>query len=208
MPPKNMNIFFLDENPEKAASLYCDEHFKIRLEASQMLSTAYHLSPHINITSRDTGLFTKKGKLITHYFVHGYRIYNKAFANHPTSVWVRSSKDNFDWTLQHLKSLQKIWLNAGCDGRDTEEVIKTFELTSPLLRLPSGMTDVPLAMYENIKSKYVDFGTKRGDTVLVDIQTAVKAYREYMCAKVFKNDKRPTWTINKEPDWYYVANPT
>jgi hypothetical protein len=48
-------------------------------------------------------------------------------------------------------------------------------------------------MYEEVKAKY-----KSKEPLAV----AVQAYRDYMCAKVFKNNKRPTWTINQQPEWY------
>ena len=182
-----MNIFFLHSNPQKAALLYCDEHLgKIRLEASQMLSTAYHLSKHINVEEKNAL-----------WFVNNYRIYNKAFVNHPTSVWVRLTQDNFNWCFEHLKALQKIWLSAGCNGDITTIMIASFGATSSLLRLPIGLSNVPLAMYDSVKQKY-----KPKEPMPV----AVRAYREYMCAKVFKNDKRPTWTINQQPEWYHATN--
>jgi len=191
-----MNLFFLDRDPVTAASLYCDEHLgKIRLEAAQMLSTAYHLSPHVNVEEKDSGLHDKKGEPIYKYFVQGYRIYNKAFVNHPTSVWVRSSHHNFMWTLEHLKALQKIWVATGNNGDITDIMITSFSRTNFLLRLPSGMTDVPLAMYDSVKVKY-----KPKEPLSI----AVQAYRDYMCAKIFKNNKRPTWTINNTPEWYHA----
>lgn len=178
-----MNLFFLHTNPQEAALLYCDEHLgKIRLEASQMLSTAYHLSPHVTVEEKEGLCYVQK-----------CFIYKKAFVNHPTSVWVRASQDNFMWTLTHLKALQAIWEKRGHNGVMTGLVITSFSHTASLLRLPVGMTDVPLAMYDSIKQKYK---TKE------PMPIAVQAYREYMCAKVFKNDKRPTWTINKQPEWY------
>lgn len=184
-----MNLFFLDPDPVIAASLYCDQHLgKIRLEAAQMLSTAYHLSPHVNVEEKQ-GL----------YYIQGNRIYNRAFVNHPTSVWVRTAKDNFDWTLEHLKALQKIWVAAGNNGDMTDIMITSFNKTNFLLRLPVGMTDVPLAMYDAIKQKY-----KPKEPLSI----AVQAYRDYMCAKIFKNNKRPTWTINKQPEWYYETTYT
>jgi len=182
-----MNLFFLHTDPQEAAQLYCDQHLgKIRLEASQMLSTAYHLSPHVTVEDRQAM-----------WYVQNNRIYNKAFINHPTSVWVRAAQDNFDWTLVHLKALQAIWVGAGHNGAVTETLITSFNKTSSLLRLPVGMTDVPLAMYDAIKAKY-----KPKEPLPI----AVQAYREYMCAKVFKNDKRPTWTINQQPEWYHASN--
>ena len=182
-----MNLFFLHSDPQEAALLYCDEHLgKIRLEASQMLSTTYHLSNHINVEEKDDL-----------WYVQNNRIYNKAFVNHPTSVWVRTAQGNWDWTLRHLKALQKIWVGAGRNGDITDIVITSFNKTSSLLRLPVGMTDVPLAMYDSVKQKYK---TKE------PMPVAVQAYREYMCAKIFKNEKRPTWTINQQHEWYYATN--
>lgn len=180
-----MNLFFLDSNPVVAASLYCDQHLgKIRLEAAQMLSTAYHLSPHVTVEERDGLCYVQK-----HF------IYKKAFVNHPTCVWVRSSKGNFDWCLEHLKALQKIWVGAGHNGDVTDVLITSFNKTHSLLRLPVGITDVPLAMYDSVKAKY-----KPKEPLSI----AVQAYRDYMCAKEFKNGKRPTWTINKQPEWYHA----
>jgi hypothetical protein len=181
-----MNLFFLHENPVVAATLYCDQHLgKIRLEAAQMLSTAYHLSPHVTVEEKDGLCYVQK-----------YFIYKKAFVNHPTCVWVRTAKGNFDWCLEHLKALQAIWENRGNNGAMTGLVITSFNKTHSLLRSPVGMTDVPLAMYDAIKQKY-----KPKEPLPV----AVQAYRDYMCAKQFKNDKRPTWTINKQPEWYHVS---
>lgn len=193
-----MNLFFLDPNPVVAASLYCDEHLgKIRLEASQMLSTAYHMAKHITVEEKDVGCLNKKGRRLYEYYVQGNRIYNKAFVNHPTTVWVRTAQGNWDWTLEHLKAIQSIWVLAGRDGDKTETMINSFSKTSSLLRLPVGMTDVPLAMYDSVKSKYKE---------KEPISVAVQAYRDYMCAKVFKNGERPTWTINQQPEWYHATN--
>lgn len=38
-----MNVFYLDRDPEKAASVQCDQHVvKMILESAQLLSTAHH----------------------------------------------------------------------------------------------------------------------------------------------------------------------
>lgn len=186
-----MNLFFLDPDPTVAASLYCDQHLgKIRLEASQMLSTAYHLSPYVTIEEKGGFWFVKDSSQLNH------RLYNKAFVNHPTSIWVRTAKGNFDWTLEHLKALQSIWVCSGRNGDATDWIITSFKHTHFLLQLSQGMTDVPLAMYDSVKQKYKP---------KEPLATAVQAYRDYMCAKVFKNDKRPTWTINQQPEWYHAS---
>lgn len=68
-----MNIFVLDEWPHLAAKDHCDKHVvKMFLESAQMLSTACRLS----------GLDV------------GYKATHK---NHPCSVWVRQSLQNWCW---------------------------------------------------------------------------------------------------------------
>ena len=191
-----MNIFFLDTDPRIAAYSYCDQHLgKIRLDISQMLSTAYHLSPHVTVKEKYVGMtnYVNKhlNKPIYEYYVQGHRIYKQAFVNHHTCRWVRASAGNFEWTLEHLKALQEIWVRFGYDGSVTYHLLSTFEATKHLLLLTGNLTDVPLAMYDSVKENY-----KPQEPMKV----AVQAYKQYMCAKVFKNDKRPTWSIKKQPE--------
>lgn len=77
-----MNIFVLHSDPRKAAIAHCDKHvIKMILESAQMLSTACRVS----------GLDV------------GYKATHK---NHPCTLWVSRSLDNWRW----LKSLA-FWLN-------------------------------------------------------------------------------------------------
>lgn len=72
-----MNIFVVDKNPVKAAQMLCDKHIvKMPVETAQMLSTVCRL----------------KG------FDIGYK---STHTNHPCTVWVRDSKENFNWAIQH-----------------------------------------------------------------------------------------------------------
>lgn len=76
-----MNIFFLDANPIAAARMHCDKHVgKMLVEAAQMMSTGLALA--------------------------GYPVgYKPAYANHPMTVWVRSSAANFAWTWSLAREL-------------------------------------------------------------------------------------------------------
>lgn len=65
-----MNIFILDENPKLCAQYHCDKHVvKMILESAQMLCSA----------------------------VEGPDLYKPTHRNHPCSIWVRESIENFDW---------------------------------------------------------------------------------------------------------------
>ena len=83
-----MNIFALDDDPDVAATLHCDKHvIKMILESAQMLSTAVY--------ERDAAL---------HDVLEAYK---PTHTNHPCSVWVRASKQNFLWLCDLGRALSR-----------------------------------------------------------------------------------------------------
>lgn len=76
-----MNIFFLDESPAQAVKYHHDVHVnKMLIETGQMMSTAiWCLDPNF---AED---FYPNIYLPTHY-------------NHPSTKWVRDTKENYLWT--------------------------------------------------------------------------------------------------------------
>ena len=68
-----MNIFSLDENPQKSAEYHVNKHVvKMITEQNQLLCTAHH--------------------------VVGSRLdipYRKTHENHPSAIWVRKSRENY-----------------------------------------------------------------------------------------------------------------
>jgi len=74
-----MNIFILDEHPTKAAQYMCDKHvIKMILESAQLLCSA---------------------------FEPGHAPYKRTHYNHPCAVWIRQSKANYMWLMQHVIAL-------------------------------------------------------------------------------------------------------
>jgi hypothetical protein len=72
-----MNIFLLDWNPQKAAQMHCDKHvIKMIIESAQMLYCAHWV--------------IDSSKLLSN-------AYKKAHTNHPCSIWVRQSMQNYMW---------------------------------------------------------------------------------------------------------------
>ena len=66
-----------------AAQHQCDKHIvKMALEICQLLSTAVRIL--------EPKLFAENSIL--------YKITHK---NHPMSIWVRTSRQNFEWTIEH-----------------------------------------------------------------------------------------------------------
>lgn len=72
-----MNIFFLDENPAKAAEYHCDKHVvKMILETAQIISTVY-----------------------ARYGKHNDKLLKPCFQNHPCTRWAGNSRQNLQWLV-------------------------------------------------------------------------------------------------------------
>jgi len=79
-----MNLFYVHEDPKKAAQSLCDKHaIKQSLETAQMLSTAHRL------------LDTPQAPFV----------YKMTHKNHPSTKWLRSSQIAYKWGLDHLQEL-------------------------------------------------------------------------------------------------------
>ena len=110
-----MNIFYLDTNPKKSARMQCDKHcVKMILESAQMLSTAHRV-------------------LDGDEYADKMGLYKLAHKNHPSTVWVRSSSDNYRWLWKHYDALmQEYTLRYG-------KTHATSRLRNALLKLPANI---------------------------------------------------------------------
>jgi hypothetical protein len=86
-----VNLFILHTDPVIAAKYYCDLHVpKLVVECYQMLGSA--VRKH-GATDEQMPL-TQKGTPL----VGGY-------PNHPVTIWVSKSRDNYRWTITHALAL-------------------------------------------------------------------------------------------------------
>jgi hypothetical protein len=109
-----MNIFILDTNPRIAAKMHCDKHVpKMILETAQMLSTAHHVYD------------TPQAPLV----------YKKAHLNHPCTIWVRESVDNYSWAFELFRELNNEFVRRR--GKKHLSWVKSQRSTSPTLSAPS-----------------------------------------------------------------------
>lgn len=70
-----MNIFYVDSDPIVAAKQLVDKHVvKMPLETAQLLCGA---------------------------FPQGEAPYRRTHYNHPSAVWTRQSKENYEWLIKH-----------------------------------------------------------------------------------------------------------
>ena len=162
-----MNIFILDQEPTICAQMHADKHVvKMILETAQLLSAAHH---HYE----------------TDVAEHVYRVTHK---NHPCTVWVRASKQNYAWAVQLFRAL----LVEFEFRRGTTH--KSGELLTQLRTIPDGFPDLGLtpfaqAMPDQFKSDDV-----------------VKAYRDY-----YLSDKAymAAWNWGRpSPDGWSPAEPS
>jgi hypothetical protein len=114
-----MNIFYLHPDPKICAQYHVDKHVnKMILESTQMLMNAYYLEVGITKWSELSKLdsISRENKLKKIFEVfndtfprideYGYiKPYRPAHWNHPSSQWVRESKENFEWLLSLASEL-------------------------------------------------------------------------------------------------------
>ena len=158
-----MNIFVLDADPKLAAIMLCDKHIsKMILESAQMLC----------ITINERG---------------GSTPYKTTHKNHPCSVWVRASRENFHWLTAHAKELnyQYRWRYGKQVNHRSWEVIKdVVKNNKEVIRTLPDICPTPFAqaMPEELRIK----------------DNPVQAYRNYYITKDFAS-----WSKGVEKPWWF-----
>ena len=111
-----MNIFYLSNDPEKAAQVQYNKHVvKMILETAQLLCTAHHeLGSSIDIP------------------------YKATHKNHPSAIWVRSSINAYRWAYEHMLALGKEYTKRY--GKEHLTIAKCRDL---LYTLPVSIADKP-----------------------------------------------------------------
>tara|TARA_R100000654_G_scaffold22223_3_gene44504 strand:+ start:160 stop:633 length:474 start_codon:yes stop_codon:yes gene_type:complete len=123
-----MNIFYLDKDPLKCATLHCDKHcVKMIIEYAQLLSTAHR------VLDNNTD------------------VYKVAHLNHPSTIWTRKNKSNYKW-------LAMLWTYLCCEYTHRYEKTHMTEkkLRSILVHAPKNIPDgyfiePPQCMPEDVK---------------------------------------------------------
>lgn len=174
-----MNIFFLDRDPVKAALYHCDKHVvKMILEIAQLLSTAHRVldgSQHAFIKHKMSDELMEEA------------LYKATHINHPSAIWVRQSKKNYQWTVQLLSALHNEFLRRYEKTSDHATIVRLGDLVANVPRnIPiSDFCDPPQCMPEQYRCD---------DTV--------QAYRNYYLGE--KSDFA-VWTNTIEPDWWLLG---
>jgi len=173
-----MNIFILSENIDRCAEYHVDKHVvKMCLESAQLLCTAHWIVKYIGYAPRKLNrqeMITLRSRedrdfpyLPNHY-------------NHPCSIWVRQSLDNYEWLYCLALALNDEY--GYRYGGKSHKSIKEVVLKLPDIDLPrKGLTPFAQAMPDEYKN-----------------EDAVVAYRKY-----YKEDKYNlfSWKSREIPEW-------
>ena len=124
-----MNIFFLHMNPTICAQMHVDKHVvKMILETCQMLCSAWHI-------------------LDSEHKIY-IPIYKLAHKNHPCSIWVRQSQNNYNWLCELGIELCKEYTYRYGKHHKSESYIKELQQNIPPIyevkftKFPQAMPDM------------------------------------------------------------------
>lgn len=194
-----MNLFYLDEDHDTNARFHVDKHvIKMILEAAEMLCMAHIVTQTVGFFPkalpqdeyRECVAFKKtfKDELPVHRVIP--YVGRDSHLNHPSSIWVRSSLENYYWTWCYMHSLEMERRYRNPQGKPEHE---SYRLVKEKLDDPDipnlGFTKFALAM-GTMKEQYPEF-------VLED--DPIQSYRNFYMA-----DKSTfaTWKNRDVPYWW------
>jgi hypothetical protein len=181
-----MNLFFLDEDLDKCAEYHIDKHVsKMVLEAAQLLTTALWVDKYIGyvprkLTSEELGVLKDVKRSTPSIDDRVFTRYLSSHENHPCAIWVRSSLENYYWTINYANALNDEGMWRGYKLHASR--VEINRMPEPT-RLPDiGWTKPALAMPDQLKS-----------------DDAVASYRKF-----YMLDKGPfaSWKRRGKPDWW------
>ncbi len=165
-----MNLFILSLCVKECAEYMFDKHiYKIILEAVQMLCTCKQiLQPEYENTSP---------------------LYKIAHKNHPVTIWIRTSLENYLWTIDLVEAMHNEWKYRY--GHPPEKQHSSFSIALYLRENPppaelfpeSGLTKFALAMPDKYK-----------------VEDPVQSYRNYYLGE--EKRRLASWKKRSPPPWW------
>lgn len=151
-----MNIFYLHSDPKLASLYHCDKHIvKMPLETAQLLCTA-------------------------HWITGSEAPYKATHKNHPCSLWLLESLDNYMWLTQLGLELCYEYTYRYGRVHACQKVIDWCIANVP--NIPKkGMTKPALAMPDECK-----------------VKCAIDSYRNYY---IQHKQHLHQWSKRSKPDW-------
>lgn len=180
-----MNIFYLDEDIDKCAEAHIDKHVtKMQLELGQMLSTNIWIDELLGFVPRkvESSEFSKVRSIAADANFPTTIRYKPCFHNHPCTIWMRESYENFEYSMLLVDALNREAQYRGYKPHKSAAMV--MQLPLPTNMESKGFTNPAQAMPDEYKNK-----------------DPVKAYRAYYIAEKLKlsgytNREPPAWTQN------------
>ena len=161
-----MNIFVTDPDPiVSAQNLDTKRVIKMILESAQMLCTALHQNGASHLAK-----------------------YKQTHLNHPSNVWVRTTRSNYEWLLNHMRALLDEYTFRCGKLHACESMVN--DLTAGTNYIPVGDL-TPFANCAARSDMNIDFK---------HIQDTPQAYKLYLIERWNTDKRHPTWT--NTPNWY------
>jgi len=182
-----VNIFYLDHDVRKCAEMHNDKHVvKMILEYAQLLSTAHRVLDGVELIGlSDSG---RKKKFWTLGDSRDYTLYKATHINHPSSVWVRKSAQNYMWLAEMLEVLcgEYTYRYGKVHKVERDGLMQLLKNEFPKNLPIAPFTEPTPAMPDDVKI----------------IGDSIKSYRNY-----YINNKAhlANWKKRTTPEWY-IAN--
>jgi hypothetical protein len=151
-----MNIFYVNKDPVLAAQQLLDKHVvKMPLETAQLLCSA---------------------------FPQGTAPYRRTHYNHPSAIWTRQSKANFEWLVKHGEALCDEYTYRYGKQHKSFDVIKwCSDHINDIQWICEVFSDPPACMPDDCKTQ--------------DITESYKEYYRKYKAYIY------SWTRRERPEW-------
>lgn len=128
-----MNIFYLDNCPDRSAKAMTNTHvIKMIVESAQILSTAHRV-----LDGKEVIRISKSGSKLKKWDhdTLDHVLYKSTHVNHPSSIWARESIENYRWLYKHFVSLCNEYTRRYDKVHATEKLLLDV-LSNPPVSIP------------------------------------------------------------------------
>ena len=179
-----MNIFYLDHDPIQAARYHCDRHCsKMIAESGQLLSTAHRV-----LDGRQTVIKNAAGRKQTTYIfddeVKEKTFYKSCYVKHPSNIWLRESKANYEWLYVCFIELGNEFVRR----YNKNENHMTIQKLAEIAKIPP--INIPDKPFTGPTPAMPDYCKVEGDSLA--------SYRKYY----IEEKHFAKWKFTETPQWY------
>jgi hypothetical protein len=179
-----MNIFYLHEEPKKAAELHNDKHVvKMILEYGQLMSTAHRVLDGVVYYGK-----TANGRKIRRWLLPDDReqvLWKASHILHPSGVWTRASNQNYNWLYSLWSNLLEEYTYRYGKHHSAERMKNYF------YSLPNN---IPIGPFTQPTPAMPDQYKITGDSL-----------RSYINYYVGAKQHLASWKKREKPEWFNYA---